>query len=368
LPQGDCYLKDRPYDLDAMKIAIIAITAHGARLGASLVRELTEAELFIPLKHAASIETPATPYTEELRSLISRLWHEKDGLICIMASGIVVRLIAPLLEGKDRDPAIVVMDDAGRFSVSLLSGHLGGANRLAEHCACATGATAVITTATDAHGLPSFDLLAKEQSWVIDELSRVKILNSLLLEGEEIAVVDPTGQVERFVSARGYLRYHHDFQSALRSEARGYLFVTNRELPPENRLPNLLVLRPRNLVLGIGCNSGTDAEEIEQVVLTNLTGLALSIKSVCCVASAAAKRSEPGLLAFAGKYSLPITCYDSIELNAVTVPSPASPHAMDAIGATGVAEPAALLASQGGRLLLNKIKSGNVTLAVAEIQ
>jgi cobalt-precorrin 5A hydrolase len=349
-----------------MKIAIIAITAHGARLGASLVRELTEAELFIPSKHAAIIETPATPYTEELRSLISRLWHEKDGLICIMASGIVVRLIAPLLEGKDRDPAIVVVDDAGRFAVSLLSGHLGGANRLAEHCARATGATAVITTATDAHGLPSFDLLAKEQGWVIDELSRVKILNSLLLEGEEIAVVDPTGQVERFVSARGYLRYFPDFQAALRSKAAGYLFVSNREIPPACAPQNLLVLRPRNLVLGIGCNSGTGADEIERVVLANLEKLALSLKSVCCLASAVAKKNEAGLLAFAGKYSIPITFYESSELNAVTVPSPASSHAMDAIGATGVAEPAALIASQGGRLLLKKVKSGNVTLAIAE--
>jgi len=349
-----------------MKIAIIAITASGARLGEVMTRELPAAELFIPAKYPTKINTPATVYSEELRSLIGRLWHEKEGLVCIMASGIVVRMIAPLLEGKDRDPAIVVMDDIGRFAVSLLSGHLGGANQLAEQCALATGATAVITTATDVHCLPSFDMLAKEQGWVIDDLSRVKILNTLLLEGEEIVVVDPTGQVERFVSGRGYLRYFPDFQAALRSKAAGYLFVSNREIPPACAPKNLLVLRPRNLVLGIGCNSGTEADEIERVVLTNLTGLALSIKSVCCVASAAAKRSEPGLLAFAGKYSLPITCYESSELNAVTVPSPASPHAMDAIGATGVAEPAALLASQGGRLLLNKVKSGNVTLAVAE--
>jgi cobalt-precorrin 5A hydrolase len=359
--------KVRPYDLDAMKIAIIAITATGARLGERLRRDIANSELFIPSKHTDSIDTPATPYTEELRSLISRLWHEKDGLICIMASGIVVRLIAPLLEAKDRDPAIVVMDDAGRFAVSLLSGHLGGANRLAEQCACASGATAVITTATDAHGLPSFDLLAKEQGWVIDELSRVKTLNSLLLEGEEIAVVDPTGQVERFVSARGYLCYFPDFQTALRSNAAGYLFVSNREIPADCAPPNLLILRPRNLVLGIGCNSGTKADEIERVVLANFEKLALSLKSVCCLASAVAKKNEAGLLAFAGKYSIPLTFYESSELNVVSSPSPPSPHALKAIGATGVAEPAALLASQGGSLLLKKVKHGNVTLAIAEI-
>lgn len=283
-----------------------------------------------------------------------------------MASGIVVRMIAPLLEGKDRDPAIVVMDDAGRFAVSLLSGHLGGANRLAEQCALASDATAVITTATDVHGLPSFDMLAKEQGWVIDDLSRVKILNSLLLEGREIGVVDPTGKVERYVSGRGNLRYHSDYHSALHCNAAGYLFVTNRVIPSECASQNLLILRPRNLVLGIGCNSGTASEEIEEVVLANLEKLSLSLKSVCGIASAIAKENEPGLLAFAGKYSFPVTFYESSELNNVTIPSPPSRHAMKAIGATGVAEPAALLASQGGRMLLNKVKSGNVTLAIAE--
>lgn len=285
-----------------------------------------------------------------------------------MASGIVVRMIAPLLEGKDRDPAIVVMDEAGRFAVSLLSGHLGGANRLAELCAHASGATAVITTATDVHGLPSFDMLAKELGWVIDDLSRVKILNCLLLEGLEIGVVDPIGQVERYVSGRGNLRYYHDFQSALSSKAGGYLFVTNHEIPPEYQLPNLLILRPRNLVLGIGCNSGTEAGEIEEVVLANLEKLSLSLKSVCCFASAAAKRNEPGLLTLAEKYRISTIFYESAELNSVQAPSPPSAYAYEAIGAAGVAEPAALLASGNGILLLNKVKNGNVTLAIAEIQ
>ncbi len=349
-----------------LKIAIIAITASGALIGKRLTKGIPSSELFIPFKYAAGIETPVTVYKEDLRSLIGRLWHERDGLVCIMASGIVVRMIAPLLEGKDQDPAIVVMDDAGRFAVSLLSGHLGGANQLAEQCALASGATAVITTATDVHGLPSFDMLAKEQGWVIDDLSRVKILNTLLLEDREIAVVDSTGQVEQYVSGRGNLRYFHDFQSAQSSKAGGYLFVTNREIPPEHRLPNLLILRPRNLVLGIGCNSGTEAGEIEEVVLANLEKLSLSLNSVCCLASAAAKQSEPGLLAFAEKYCIPTTFYESAELNSVKPPSPPSTYALEAIGAVGVAEPAALLASGNGTLLLNKVKSGNVTLAIAE--
>ena len=350
-----------------MKIAIIAITGSGARIAARLAEGLPGSELYVPPKLADLAQFPFTVFQECLKDLIVKLWRSTDGLVCIMASGIVVRMLAPLLEGKDRDPAVVVMDDAGNFAVSLLSGHLGGANELAGRCALLTGATPVITTATDANGLPSFDMLAREMGWVIDDLSRVKVLNALLLEDAEIAVVDPTGQVEQYCGGRGRLVFHADFQIALRSSAKGFLFVTNRKLPPQALSPHLLVLHPRNLVLGIGCNSGADANEIEEVVLTNLKRLFLSIKSVRSIATATAKRDEPGLLVFAGKYTLPIICYESCELNSVTTPSPPSPHAMDAIGATGVAEPAAILASDGGRLLLKKVKSGNVTLAIAEI-
>ncbi|MRR34103.1 cobalt-precorrin 5A hydrolase [bacterium] len=350
-----------------MQISIIAITGNGTRLGARLAGGLPGSVLHLPPKLADQTAYPCSVFQECLKELVVRLWHESDGLVCIMASGIVVRMIAPLLEGKDRDPAVVVMDDAGRFAVSLLSGHLGGANELAGRCALLAGATPVITTATDANGLPSFDMIAKEQGWVIEDLSRVKVLNTLLLENGEIAVVDPTGQVEQAFCGRGRLTFHADFQAAFRSSAKGFLFVTNRRLPSQLLTPDLLVLRPRNLVLGIGCNSGTDAEEIEEVVLSNLKRLFLSLKSVCCIASATAKRSEPGLLAFARMHSLPVRFYESDELNSVPAPSPPSHYAMDAIGATGVAEPAAILASGGGHLLLKKEKSGNVTLAIAEI-
>ena len=349
-----------------MKIAVIAITGNGARIGAKLLEGLPDAELFVPPKCSDCAGCTATVFTEELKVLLRKLWIETEGIICIMASGIVVRLVAPLLQGKDKDPAVVVMDDAGKFAISLLSGHLGGANELAGRCAFLTGATPVITTATDAHCLPSFDMLAKEEGWVIDDLSRIKILNTLLLEDAEIAVVDPTGLVEQFFSGRGRLSIHPHFLSALQSGAKGYLFVTNRRLPPQVQSPNLLVLRPRNLVLGIGCNSGTTADEVEEVVCHNLKRLFLSIKSVRCIATATAKREEPGLLAFAENHSLPVSFFESSELNSIHAPTPPSRHAMDAIGATGVAEPAALLASNGGTLLLQKVKSGNVTLAVAE--
>ena len=347
-----------------MHVAIIAITANGARIGASLQRGIPDSRLFVIEKHATA---EAHPFSHGVQPLVDRLWPDYGGFVFIMATGIVVRTIAPLLQSKDRDPAVVVLDDAGRFAVSLLSGHIGGANGLAKLCAELTGGTPVITTATDVNDLPSFDLLAKANGWLIDDLSRVKLLNALLLEGKEIAVVDRGAAVREYCAGKGVLTFHEDFSRAVQSGASGQLFVTNRILPRQHCSERTLVLRPVNLCLGIGCNRGTSAEEIESVVRENLERLSLSMKSVKCIATAQAKEDEEGLLEFAARSGLPLLFYESGALNAVQAPSPPSDHAFAAIGARGVAEPAALLASEGGKLLLKKVKDGNVTLAVAEV-
>lgn len=352
-----------------MRIAVIAITRNGALLGKKLREGLVGAELHVSSRYAGQAGKGAVPFeAADLKSLIGSLWHDVDGFVMVMATGIVVRMIAPLLESKQTDPAVVTMDDAGRFAISLLSGHLGGANELAERCAFLTGARAVITTATDANKLPSFDMLAREQGWVIDDISQVKTLNRLLLDDEEIAVVDPGGKTRCWFHGRGRLSFFETITEATSSKARGFLFVTNRHLPPQTQPENLLILRPRNLVLGIGCNRGTPVDEIEAFVAAHLKRIFVSLKSVCCIASAAAKRDEAGLIAFAARHGIPMEFFESEALNQVACPSPPSEYARAAIGAAGVAEPAALLASGGGRLLLKKVKSESVTLAVAELK
>jgi cobalt-precorrin 5A hydrolase len=351
-----------------MRIAVVAITRNGALLGRKLRDSLAGAELYVSRHYAGQAGKDRTIFEPgELKGLLASLWKGMDGFVLIMATGIVVRLIAPLLESKQSDPAVVTMDDAGRFAISLTSGHLGGANELAERCAFISGARAVITTATDANNLPSFDMLAREQGWVIDDISRVKTLNSLLLDDAEIAVVDPGGQTRCWFHGRGKLSFCDTFAEAMASRARGFVFVTNRQLP-RTQPDNLLILRPRNLVLGIGCNRGTPADEIDEFVAAHLKRIFVSMKSVRCIATAAAKRDEAGLIEYAERYAIPLEFFESEELNRVGCPSPPSEHAMTAIGAAGVAEPAALLASGGGFLMLKKVKSENVTLAVAEIQ
>lgn len=351
-----------------MRVAVVAITRNGALLGRRLQDGLAGAKLYVSSRYAGQGGKGCSSFEPaETKALIASLWKEYDGFVFIMASGIVVRMIAPLLESKESDPAVVVMDEAGKFAISLLSGHLGGANQLAERCAFACGARAVITTATDANDLPSFDMLARENGWIIDDISQVKHLNTLLLDNQEIAIVDQSGITRNWLHGRGRTRFYGTLSEATDSRAAGFLFVTNRDLPPKTQPDKLLILRPRNLVLGIGCNRGTPADEIEVFVATHLKRLFLSRKSICCIASVAAKRDEAGLIEYAARISVPLHFFESDELNRTDFPSPPSAHALAAVGASGVAEPAAILASNGGKLLLKKVKSENVTLAVAEI-
>jgi cobalt-precorrin 5A hydrolase len=352
-----------------MRIAVIAITRGGAVLGQKLCGTMAYLECYVSSRYAGQAGSRCNRFEPaELKELIASLWKKYDGFVMIMATGIVVRMIAPLLESKETDPAVVVMDDAGKFAISLLSGHLGGANELAERCAFSSGARAVITTATDVNDLPSFDMLAKEHGWVIDDISRVKVLNTMLLDNEEIAVVDHSGQTRSWLHGRGKITFYKTFAEASKSAAHGFLFVTNRQLPPQTSPERLLILRPTNLVLGIGCNRGTPADEIDEFVTQQLKRLFLSPKSICGIATVAAKRDEAGLIEFAERLGVPLTCFESDELRQVDFPSPPSQYALAAVGAAGVAEPAAILASKGGRLLLKKVKSANVTLAIAELK
>lgn len=352
-----------------MRIAVVAITGGGARLGRRLCNSIAGLELYVSGRYTAQAGCGCHRFEPTgLKDLIASLWRKYDGLVLIMATGIVVRMIAPLLESKETDPAVVVMDDAGRFAIALLSGHLGGANELAERCAFATGARPVITTATDANDLPSLDMLAKEQGWVIDDISLVKSLNTLLLDSKEIAVVDQSGQSRSWLHGRGKITFFETLAAAADSTAHGFLFVTNRHLPTHTLPGPLLILRPRNLVLGIGCNRGTPADEIEELVTLQFKRLCLSQKSICCIASVAAKRDEVGLVEYAGRLGVPLCCFESEELCRINFPSPPSAHALTAVGVAAVAEPAAILASGGGELLLKKVKAANVTLAVAELK
>lgn len=349
-----------------MTLAICAITAGGAALARRLGLLLPAAEVWLPERLRADDHCRYSDIG--MATLLPQLYSRGYGLICIMATGIVVRSLAAELQSKAVDPAVVVLDEAGEFAISLLSGHLGGANALTRQVATLLGATPVITTATDVNGILAWDEAARLAGLAVEPVERIRTLNSLLLRGETIALVDPEGLIAgEFVTTPG-VSLLPDFSSANRSGASGRVFVTERLIPQLEQAENLLLLRPRRLVLGLGCNRHTGQEEIAQAVNAVLTGAGFALLAIGRIATISEKGDEAGLLTFAAELRLPLTTYNREELNSVRGPSPPSEHALAAVGAFGVCEPAALLAAGGGPLLIPKQKIGNVTVAVARRQ
>jgi cobalt-precorrin 5A hydrolase len=262
----------------------------------------------------------------------------------------------------------VVVDDQARYAISLLSGHLGGANSLAQSIAELLGAQPVVTTASDGLATIAVDLLGERFGWSIDPSSDITEVSAAVVNGEPVAVLQEAGERDWWPSGEPLPANINlvsswddflDYPSAL--------VITDRLLRPAAGPGQRVIYRPKSLAVGVGCNRGTSADEIERVVFSTLLDAHLAWTSVRTLATAIQKQDEAGLTGCAARHEWPVRYYTSDELNSVTaIPNP-SPVAERELGARGVCEPAALLAAGATRLVVEKRKQGNVTVAVARI-
>ena len=181
-----------------MKIAVVSITKHGIALAGKVVAALPGAQLFCPEKFRSEGEQTAPGavhcYAGKVGDQVPALFAAFDGIVCIVSLGAVVRLIAPHLKNKETDPAVVVIDEAGKFVIPMLSGHLGGANQLAGHLATALGAQAVLTTASDARETIAVDLLGRELGWTFDAShDEIVRCSAAMVNDEPVALVQEAG-------------------------------------------------------------------------------------------------------------------------------------------------------------------------------
>ena len=294
--------------LHTRPIKILALTSQGAALAHRLARGLKGAQCWLPEALAGE---PGDLIFHKLAQSFQEAFAGNDNLVCVMAAGIVVRGIAPYLKGKDTDPAVVVVDEAGRFAVSLLSGHLGGANELARRVATVLGGTAVITTATDVHGLPALDQIAVAQGLAIENLAGVRLIHMALLAGRPVRLVDPEGLLYSELSAYPELfSVEPDLDRALTGPgATVYVGFRERDWPPE-----WLRLRPRNLVAGMGCHKETPGEELLAFIRKTFEKEKLSLLSLKALATIEAKKDEPGLLMAARSLGVEFLCFTATEL------------------------------------------------------
>lgn len=376
---------------------IVALSRSGSRLAADLQRRLPgNSRLYLDRRFAAAAaaDTDTQVYDRPLRPVVQRLFSESRRLILFMPVGAAVRLLAPAMRHKHTDPAVVCVDDGGRFAVSLLSGHIGGGDALAGEVAAILGATPVITSASHALDTLAVDLLGLELGWKIEASSEtITRVSAAVVNGEPVGVYQDAGQRDWWPANQPWpanLTVYPTLQALSQSPSAAYLVITDRWLPdPEpgviewdvevrddmtntQRPRNMVVYRPRTLVAGIGCRRGVRFRDLSEFVGRTLSRNGFWVDSIAAIATAELKADEPAIRELAAKYGVPLRTYSTAQLNQVFADHPeaglnksAAAHRL--LGLWGVAEPAALLAAGSKELALPRQKTDRATLAVARI-
>jgi cobalt-precorrin 5A hydrolase / precorrin-3B C17-methyltransferase len=317
-------------------IGLIAATANGRRNATHLADVWSEAHL----------------YEGKAKEALGLAWNECDGIVLFLATGVAVRLIAPLLRSKHHDPGVVTVDDAANFAVALCGGHEGGANDLAASVADTLCATPVLTTASDSVGIPALDSLGRDLDFHLEEGSDLAAVGAALVSGEKVRLISerrwPIGPLPENV--------------ARTDEPEAPLILISDRLEEVPR--PAVIYRPPSLVAGVGCSRGAGKDEIVGLIEASLKDAGLSRNSVATLASVDAKRDEAGLLEAAGWLDVPVRFFPAADLSAVNVPNP-SEVVRGAVGTPSVAE--AAVVSSGAELIVEKRKSANVTVAIGRL-
>jgi cobalt-precorrin 5A hydrolase len=342
-----------------VKTAVYALTALGVSLGAKIAAA-THADLYVPPRYVKNVVVPGTTaiVTDQGHTAcIRKLFSSYEELVFVMACGIVVRGIAPLLQSKVSDPAVVVVDEKGMHAISLLSGHIGGANDLAVRVSAITGGTPVITTATDVNQVAAFDLIARDNNCIIENIGALRHISASLLNGETVSLWSdcrmegslPLG----VVPASG-------------GETPDCAVLLSNRTDIDIPATWLLKLRPRNLVIGIGCKKGIPAPKLHQAVMDFLHRCARSPLSVFMLASIDLKAREEAILQLAQELNVEFRTFSAFELQHYDAGQTDSEFVRNVTGTGSVAEAAAILAGASSTLLCGKTIYPGITLALAE--
>lgn len=348
------------------KVAILAITKNGITIASSIKQLFPDWEIFAPEKFQDSAIS-ARWYSEQTTSKVTELFNEYDGLVCLFSLGAVIRLIAPHLKDKKTDPAVIVIDDKANFVISVLSGHLGGANELTEEIANKIGALSVITTAADVNKTIPVDLLGKEFGWKIDSDHNVTRISALMINEEKIGIYQDAGEKNWWqTDLPKNVTIYESAENLKKSESKAYLIISDKILNDEIA-NNSVIYRPKTLVVGIGLHVDTTKEKMKDSLYSCLDKYGLSAKSIAKLVSIKKQKDVQGLIDLGIDLGVSIEYYEREELVGITIPNP-SKMVQAYEGTPSVAEAAALKGSQG-RLIIEKQKfPPDLTIAVARIE
>jgi len=344
-----------------MNTAVVAITKNGAELAVKIGSKL-DADIYVKNEFVEKYILKDEmffihPVTTDFSAFVGKLFGTYEAIVFVMACGIVVRTIAPHLQDKVNDPAVVVVDENGQHAISLLSGHIGGANELAKNVASITDGTPVITTATDVNGVLSFDVFAVENDCVIENIKDLKYISAQLVNGGKVGFYSDYRLNGRLPD--NVLPYCPD------SMYMPVAALTNRNNVKINA-QKVLFIRPRNLILGIGCKKGTPGSRISEAVHDFMQKNGKSILSLKFAASIDLKKDEKGILDFCNEYKLEFKTISAEVIKTIESRFTFSSFVKEKTGVGGVAEACAVVAGNNARLICPKIVYGGITLALAE--
>jgi cobalt-precorrin 5A hydrolase len=334
--------------------ALYAITTHGIAIASKLLQALPDADLYVSEKLFAKVPPElraiAKPMPLPMGPTLTATFTEYDCHVHVISVGAVVRMVAPLLQNKKVDPAIVCVDDAARFAICVLSGHVGRGNAFCDRVAAILAATSVVTTASDVRGTLTVDILGRELGWTLADVDRnVTRGCAAVVNAAPVLFVQETGEPEFWPLDRALpegVRYATSLDGVDATAYEVLLIATDREIRETARAQweRAVVYRPKSLVIGIGCDKLTPEGLVERGVRQLLARHELAIESVRAIATIDVKKDEPALQMLTQKLNIPLLTYTAAELDAMPMATP-SDTVMKHVGTRGVAEPAAQLAA-----------------------
>ena len=358
------------------KTAIIALTRNGARMARALAGSLDRDHALFIDRRFRKDDDSGEAFDLPLRPVVKRAFAGYSSLVLFLSAGASIRLLAPLLESKQIDPAVVCVDDAGSFCVSLISGHVGGADQLAQEVAVCLGARAVVTSASHASGTLAVDLLGREFGWRLKaDSTTITRASATVVNGQPIGIWQGAGEPGWWPDGKplpGNIAVYATLEDLAASACATALIISDTTSDLETLLADKItvVYRPRSLVIGMGCRRGVPVEELESLLAEALRENGLSAECLAEIATAEIKRGEPGLEQLAERHGVPLSFLQADELNGVFETNPSaitskSERAHGLVGVWGVAEPAALLTAGASELLVTREKTTRATIAIA---
>lgn len=348
------------------KVAILAITKNGIKIATTIKQVFPNWEVFAPSKFQDQAIS-ATWYEDQTSTKVAELFGRFDGLVCLFSLGAVIRLIAPYLKDKKTDPAVIVIDDKASFAISVLSGHLGGANELTEDIAKKLGSIPVITTAADVNKTIPVDLVGKEFSWKIDDDSNVTRISALMVNEEKIGIYQDAGEKNWWKQELPKnVTVYESIEKLRQSDSKGYLVISDK-IFDDIISKNSVTYRPQTLVAGIGLHGDTSKEKIKENLESTLLKHNLSPKCIARLVSIKKPQDVQGLIDAAKDIQVPLEYFDREDLAQISIPNPS--QMVQAYEGTSSVSEAAAIKSSNGKLVVEKQKfPPDLTIAIARIE